>query len=670
MRRLLPLLIILLLATGLRLYRLTAVPPGLTHDEANHGREAIGVLDGDLRYYFPYNYGSEPLYSYTAAGAMALLGENVLALRLVNVVFGVAAIGVTYLWAKRAFERRVAILTAVLLALSFWPLASSREALRAGMLPFFMGTAVWCFWQFFKERSTQKGQLATWPLAGFVLSLLATLHIYLAARVAWLLFPIFLLYLALVNRPLLRRGWRETMLGLLATAVLITPMFIYLRQNPGVQPRVDMLDGPLQALREGNLTPLFTNARDALLAFVWPGYGDQFLAYNIPGRPVFDGLTAVFFTLGLLITLYRTIRSSQFTIHNSQFIIKYSPAFLLLWFLIGITPSLITGPTANTTRNLAALAPAHILPAVGFMALMDWLKPRLREKGAWLMGATAVLWLLLAGVWTARDYFVRWAAAPDVRTAYQVTQIAMFEYAARLNGEPVISTALPGPAHDPSIALITHSQLRARWTDARYALIWPGGGATQAVIPASTPPHPAFAAWLSPLETVELRPTDLDPSFTAYALAPPPAEWLAGLPMANFGDGVLLRHAAWLENEVPGGETAVLLTTWQVQDPTRVGPLVPPADTTDAVLFTQVLHDGGVLAQRDALDAPSWSWQTGDIILQVHPVPIPAGANPGSYHTIVGLYDRVSGTRLPVIDPITGATLETFANVPSLVIKR
>ena len=38
------------------------------------------------------------------------------------------------------------LVTAVLLSITFWPLASAREALRAGMLPFFMGTAVWFFW--------------------------------------------------------------------------------------------------------------------------------------------------------------------------------------------------------------------------------------------------------------------------------------------------------------------------------------------------------------------------------------------------------------------------------------------------------------------------------------------------------------------------------------------
>ena len=129
----------------MRAYRLTEIPPGLTHDEANHGREAIEILDGKLRYYFPLNYGSEPLYSYSVAGVMALIGEHIFALRLVNVIFGLATIATTYIWARWAFDTTTALLTALLIAVSFWPLASSREALRAGMLPFFMVVAVWFF---------------------------------------------------------------------------------------------------------------------------------------------------------------------------------------------------------------------------------------------------------------------------------------------------------------------------------------------------------------------------------------------------------------------------------------------------------------------------------------------------------------------------------------------
>lgn len=670
MRNYLPILLILLLAAALRLAQLTQIPPGLTHDEANHGREAIGVLDGELRYFFPYNYGSEPLYSYTVAGAMALLGENVLALRLVNVAFSLAAIAVTYVWAGRAFDRRVALITAVLLAISFWPLASSRQALRAGMLPFFMGTAVWVFWQFWQPRKAP-GRWAGWGILGFALALLATLHIYLAARVAWVLFLFFLLYLALVNRPLARRGWRQTMAGLLLTAVLVSPMFLYLRQNPDVQPRVSMLDNSLQALRAGNLAPIFTNARDALLAFFWPGYGDQFLAYNIPGRPVFDPLTALFFLLGLLIALRFALRPSPFANHRSPVTIHYASAFALLWFFSGILPSLITGPTANTTRNLAALAPAHLLPALGFVGALDWLLARrnARRQKKWVMAATAVAWLLLAGFWHVRDYFAVWAQDADVRAAYQVTQIAMYAYVNQQGTETLLSTALPGVAHDPSIALVTYPQARLRWSDARYALLWPGGKAAHAIIPASTPPHPLFLPYLRPLETVNLRPTDLDPRFTYYELTAPATEWLHGAPLANFGAGVWLRYAAWLKEEVMAGETAVLLTVWQVADPTRLGPRVPPADMTEGVLFTQILHAEGVLAQRDSLEAPTWDWRSGDVIAQLHPITIPADALPGAYRTIVGLYDRVSGARLPVLDE-NGRILETFADVPPLMIKR
>ena len=92
----LPLLVVLLvLAFSLRVWNLTGIPPGLTHDEANHGREAIGILNGVLLYFFPLNYGSEPLYSYTVALLMALLGKGVFAQRLVNAFFGTAALAIT-----------------------------------------------------------------------------------------------------------------------------------------------------------------------------------------------------------------------------------------------------------------------------------------------------------------------------------------------------------------------------------------------------------------------------------------------------------------------------------------------------------------------------------------------------------------------------------------------
>lgn len=184
LRQRLPILIILLLAVVLRLAFLTAIPPGLTHDEANHGRDAIGVLDGVLLFYFPLNYGSEPLYGYVVAANMLLFGENLLALRLVNVFCGLLAIALTYRWARRRLGHSTALAGATLLAVSFWPLATSRQALRAGMLPLLMVAAVVFFWQILDHA----GREGNWrgfigPVAGFGLAVALTLHDYLAARV-------------------------------------------------------------------------------------------------------------------------------------------------------------------------------------------------------------------------------------------------------------------------------------------------------------------------------------------------------------------------------------------------------------------------------------------------------------------------------------------------------
>ncbi|VAW30589.1 hypothetical protein MNBD_CHLOROFLEXI01-1418, partial [hydrothermal vent metagenome] len=483
------------------------------------------------------------------------------------------------------------------------------------------------------------------------------------ARVAWLIFPLFLIYLAWQQRKAFQKSWLPVLVGLLLAGALVTPMFVYLAQNPYALTRLGMLDGVLQEIGSGNLAPLWQNGRSALLAFVWPGFGDQFLAYNIPGRPVFDVISAFFFVLGLLVCLWRWQRPSY--------------AFILLWFGVGILPSLITGPTANTTRNLAALAPTFILPAIGFTTAVHWLKNKTSASSApsavkkALPPAIATIWLLFAGWQATTDYFIIWAQSPDVRSAYQRNLVETLAYLAD-NGsaEPtILSTVYPGPAHDPSISLLlSGDEAPKRWVDVRLAIIAPFGQSSQMIIPASTPPHPLFAQWLQPRQTISLRPNDLDPSFTDYWLdASQLQAWADKTAVANFNNAITLHHVEWLQTNVAPGETAELLLIWRVNNPERVGPIVPPAFTTDVVIFSQLLNEAGTpFAQRDSLEAPSWDWQAGDLIAQIHPIPIPTETAAGSYSAIVGIYDRLSGARLPVL--ATDGVIGDFTAVPPLTI--
>lgn len=659
-RTYLPIIGVLLLAFWLRTAVLTDIPPGLTHDEANHGREALDILDGIYLFYFPLNYGSEPLYSYTVAGSMWALGESLFALRFVNVVFGTAVLAISYAWATAVFNRRAALLTAALLSVSFWPLATSRQSLRAGMLPFFMGLAVWFFWQLYGRRDVGRGKInrrTVWLIVGFGGSVAVTLHIYLASRVAWLVFPLFVLYLLLWHREKGRTLWLPTFFGLLLAGNLIIPMLRYVARHPYVLTRLDMLDRPLQDLASGNLLPILSNMAEALLAFVWPGFGDAFLAYNIPGRPVFEWLTAVFFVVGLAVCLWRWKRPSY--------------AFVLLWFASGIVPSLITGATANTTRNLAALTPIYLIPVLGFLALVGLIPAKVGRRETAVLAA---LWLLIAGITTGRAYFGRWGSMPEVRGAYQHTLVAEIAYLDQQETtSPVMfSSVYPGAAHDPSIAQVLTAQrpYDSRWMDARYALLIPG--AAQAIIPQSTPLHPALTPYLTQVDSVSLRLDDLDAEFGYYLVNEAAVDELVagGETAVNFDNAITLLHSEWLTPNAAPGAVAGLLTVWRVTDPSRIGPIVPPIFTTDVVMFAQVLRpDGsGVLAQRDALDVPSWSWQPDDILIQIQPIAIPADAAPGSYPAIVGFYDRASGRRRPVLDA-SGQVVETFAGIRPLSIR-
>ncbi len=341
---------------------------------------------------------------------MWLFGEGLFALRLVNVIFGLAAILMTYLWGARAFDRKTAVLSAALIAISFWPIASSREALRVGMLPFFTTAAVYFFWRILETAkafsrglvlsnaevdaktqrnsreksasSADKSAFPIWQTIAFGVSIAFTLHIYLASRVAWLMFPaVFALSAAYPSRHLQTN--LETSLDRITAGGAACHSHVCLPETAsrGTHPP-GYARWPAASLHiRQHPYPLFKNVSEALLAFIWPGYGDQFLAYNIPGRPVLDGITAVFFITGLLVSMWRWKQPAY--------------AFLLLWFGVGIIPSLITGATANTTRNMAALPAVYLLPAVGFWAMAAGLMARFDWVKRPLVVGTAVLWLLL-----------------------------------------------------------------------------------------------------------------------------------------------------------------------------------------------------------------------------------------------------------------------------------
>jgi hypothetical protein len=658
------LLLILLTAVFLRLYQLDTVPPGLTHDEADHGLTAVSILNGSRDIYFTIGHGREPLFDYATAGVMRLLGQTGLVLRVTAVFFSLLMIAATAAWSRLAFNKRVALFTAAGLAVGFWPVMAGRQALRSITLPALFALALYFYW-----RGLQKVETGDWRLKvdkdtprpsttsyrlpiHFLLSAIflgLTFYTYIPARGMWLLFPALLLLGALLDRAWLRQAWLPTTLLLAVAGGLAAPLFTYLRNNPTAEFRIQELNKPITAALQGDFSLLWLNIKSGLAIFTV--LGDTTWRYNISERPLLTPLFGILFYGGLAIALWRLVRSGKqsFTAPSG----RLAMAAALLWLLGGLAPVLITGAELSMTQGMGMQPVLYLFPALA----LDWLW---RASGEWQV--TSGRWRVVAAVllfggtavFTARDYFGSWANAPEVRVQYESTMTAVMQY---LNQQPqrletAVSTITPDPPHTPALAQITLRKgiVQPRWFNGQNSLILPQSDNAQLVFSGFAPLPPPLAPYLATAvlqETIPLRPNDLDRPITIYQMDADEAvaawqSWLTPQ-SAQFGEAATLIGYELQASQLTVGETIQLITVWQLQ-----------AAEPELHLFTHLAQPNSPpLAQADGLGAPSGSWVAGDWLLQLHQFVVPQETAVGRYPLTIGLYRCLDAAceqteRLPV----------------------
>jgi hypothetical protein len=671
------LVLILLAAAVLRLASLSDVPPGLTHDEADHGLDAWGVVNGIRPIYFTVGYGREPLFDYSTAGLMTFLGPSYLAGRLTAVFFSLILIAATFAWTRTAFDYRTALLASAGLAVSFWAVMSGRQALRSISLPALFTLATYFYWQAViprasanpsdgrSLRSVRSSPLAHIVVAGLLLGL--TFYAYVPARVMWLVFPVFLLYLAFFGRSYFAWAWRGTLLMLLIAAAIALPLLFYLSANPAVEVRLEELSAPLEAAARGDFRRLLKNSSDGLQLLTVKG--DELWRYNIPGRPILPPVVALLFYLGLGLAIWWSVaamfgkrvvarRRSEDNADNgsggaagriSRYVLKRdirrsaAAFFALTWLLAGLSPALVTGADLGTTRAVGMQPVLYVFPALVLAAL--WAGRLLPDKVA---AGLLILLFALAFARTARDYFFTWAREPEVRVQYETALVTAIRYLNEQGrGPAAISTTTPGQFHSPAAArlTLTNPAVSLRWFNGKHSLLLPQDENSTLVFTGFAALNPHLEKYFEATLRADLpmNTSDLDRPILFYAADGPalveswrlgeddgiqvPAE---GTSPVLFGDALeLLGYDLQTPLVSPGGEL-LLATFWQVKEP-----------LDEAVLFTHVLApDDQVVAQADRLDVPGHFWAPGDVFIQLHQIDLPDPLSDGEYPLIVGLYTR------------------------------
>ena len=380
-------LLLTALAAALRFYALDRLPPGLYHDEAYNGLDALRILQGERPLFFEANNGREPLFIYLISASIAFWGRSPWAIRFVSACLGTLTIPATYamtaaLLGRRQSYRRLAWLTAFLMAATFWPLNLSRIGFRAVALPLFSALTIWLFW-----RGLRKTSPASFLLAGICAGL--SLYTYLASRFAALFWIALVIYLWL-KRAQLRRG---LLLFAFAATLTAAPLAGYALAHPtqfwGRSADISILSQIASGASSWTLLP--AQIARACLMFIWRG--DFIPRHNLPYRPVFDPLLAPFFILGLALCLRRLRQDSAYL-------------FVLLWTGWMLFPTILAENAPHFLRAVGVLPVVCLIPALGIEAVGDFLQSRTSRRVAW--GLMALL-LTISLAWTCRDYFLRHA---------------------------------------------------------------------------------------------------------------------------------------------------------------------------------------------------------------------------------------------------------------------
>jgi 4-amino-4-deoxy-L-arabinose transferase-like glycosyltransferase len=655
----------LLVAAALRLVDVGGTPPGLYHDEAYNGLDALKVLDGDLSLYFSANNGREPLFIYLIALSVGVLGRSPWALRLAAFAPGLLTVAATYALARTLFSRRVGLLSAAVLSLTLWHVHLSRVGFRAVLLPLFVALTVWQ-----GALGWRSGRRRHWLAAGALYGL--SFYTYMAVRftpLALLLFALYLFWtkderrrtntLPLATPTPLCFGDCRCHLPLLAFLVTVAPLALYTLLRPDiVLARTNQVAVWDASIHGGDFWgTLATHTTRTLGMFFWRG--DRIWRHNLPWRPVFDPLLGVFFLAGLA----RTLRLRQ----------NAAMAFLVLWTATMVLPTLLAEDAPHFLRGVGVLPLVALFPALG----MDWLLGR--ERVSPLRVGVVVLALLVGLTSTAVAYFGDYARAEQAAYWFESGAVELagevngfldsgWDGAHMRHGEPAerhvyvdemlwstwpslhfllphdrsVVSLLPTNGDWPVLKEGQHGTAIFVWPYESWRRIW------EARPPVTAPEQPRAPVEIS-VRAGALSQGDRDPHpYTTYralyiipfgAAHDRPTETLSPV-LARFQGGVELVEAT----VEPTAQGVRVRLRWYATAPLA----------EDYTIFVHYVRDGQRLGQGDAQPAgghySTSRWRAGELINDDHLIILSEPLDPSRDQIFLGFYRPETDQRLDLLD--------------------
>lgn len=387
------LILIIILAAFLRIYKLDIVPPSLNWDEIDAGYNAYTIANwgrDEWGKFLPLVFTSfrddkHPVHIYLTAPIVKLFGLSDFTARLSGAIIGVLNVVVIFFLGRILFKSDlVGLLSALFLAVSPYHLHFSRGLWEINFALFFFMLGLLLFFLALQK----KGWFISLSFLSFGISILS----YHSSKI--IVPPILLLLIVLYIKDLKRLSLNFYFGIAILVAILIiligNPRILGFARLQQTQFSKDIIEktqtfkktkSQILGLGEITLNQYLTHFTTQYLFIS----GDQNPRNSVKTFGEFYKIDAVFIFVGLL---YLLKMRSKVTL------------IMFVWLLLAPIPSSLVSGAPNATRALFMMGSLHLITGLGAASIVGWFKGRGK-----ISILTAILFLLSLQVYMYLNYY-------------------------------------------------------------------------------------------------------------------------------------------------------------------------------------------------------------------------------------------------------------------------
>ncbi len=375
----------------LRAINLEGIPFVLGGDEASMGLEAVRTMEGKLNNPFATGWLSHPtLYFFLLSIPLRLFGTSTSALRLLSPLCSAGIALLLYLFARRYYGRRIALLATIYFSAYHFAIHYGRLAMNNIWDPFFALGVLYFLTRGLEEK--RRGFLA---IAGALAGL--CVYFYMGARLIPFIVLVYLVHWALSERDFLRDHLVHLLIVGLVAVVAALPLLVFWSRHPQ-----DMVArwNLLGIFPSGWVKQTQASTGRSVFSIVFEQFLKSVLAYNYypdptfwyhPQIPLLQFIPSIFFVFGLTYALWQWRKREYF--------------LLVAWYLLVIIfgGTLLENPPSSM-RLVLSIPPAVLCLALGVMKLASYVQ-RVLAPPRHTASALALVLVLLMSYQSAYFYF-------------------------------------------------------------------------------------------------------------------------------------------------------------------------------------------------------------------------------------------------------------------------